>query len=90
MCDCKTFPGSRRLVLNYLDDLSNHFCHFLGSKLADLVKHDMAIRGKQTVRSYIAALFEAAALKILILQRDCIVVSDALAGYLAKQEIVPL
>jgi hypothetical protein len=50
----------------------------------------MAIRGKQTVRSYIAALFEAAALKIRILQRDCIVISDALAGYLAKQEIVPL
>jgi len=48
MCDCKTFPGSRRLVLTYLDDLPNHFRHFLGSKLADLVKHDMAIRGKQT------------------------------------------
>ena len=90
MCDCKTFRVSRRSVLNYLDDLPNHVCHFLGSKLADFVKHDMAIGGKQTVRPYIASLFEGAALKIFVLQRDCIFVSDALTGDLAKQEIVSI
>ena len=56
--------------------------------MARFVQDDALIGGKQSVGPDIAFLFETPGLEIFILEWDCVAVSDSLAGYLTKQEIV--
>ena len=79
------FSGS---LLHNLYDFPNHISYFLVSQVSCFVQNDVLIRGEQTVGPYIAFLLETAGLEILILERNCIAVSDSLTGYLTKQEIV--
>jgi hypothetical protein len=77
-----------RSVFHNFYDFPNHFSYFRVSKMAGFVKNDALICRKQTVWSYIALLSEATDLEILILERDCIAVSDPLTRYLTRDHFL--
>ena len=75
---------------NYLYNLGDDFSDFPLLQVAHPVKNNMAVSGKDAIRSYITRLLETPILKVAVVKGKRVHVLDDLAGYLAKNYIITL
>lgn len=58
-------------------------------EMSDPIQDDLAIRSKETIGSDVAWPLQTALVKVIVLERDGILIPDGLTGDLAEDEVIP-